>query len=243
MSRHNCWRALRELYQTRSGRLLAAVGAMALSAFYVVVAFSAFDATPYALAQESPLPTPQLESFAPTTTIYLPIIMMPYSAPELPIVALGCGDDPERGSIYRSLVSNTIVIMNPLAGWAASGCQCGQLDAQARGYAIGTIAGMMLRIVGQVLIVLGSMISSAVQLLLQIIGVMQSPASSVDVSCEADMQGFCIALAAMIALDENAGGIITTLVTLLVSLLSFYLILYVVREVREIMQPSGGDAE
>jgi len=228
------------LYHARR-RWLSIAAVLALAVAYAAIAWGAVGP---AAAQESPLPTPE-GSMGGGTTVFLPVIMKAfppqYTPPDNPVV-LACGDDAcLRGDLYRNLVSNTIVVMNPLAGWASSGCTCGLMDAQARGSAIGTIIAMGVKIVGRIFATIGTVIGQALNLLLQFWELATAASDEYSVSCESDMELFCFGLAAIVALDDIGGGIIMTLTLLLVSVASIYLILWVVQQVREVMQPGGGD--
>jgi hypothetical protein len=238
-------------YYTPARRAAAIIAVFAVAALYAFVAFGAGDALangyPLPTFQSSPLPGPTPEAWIPTNAVYFPIIMKNapaglnlYYPEETPIV-LNCANDPCRGDFYRSLVSNTITILNPLAGWASSGCSCGLLDARARGAAIGTLAGMGVKIVGRIFSTIGNVIGSAVTMLFQIVALIQAPAEAIDVRCDAEMELFCVGMAAIMALDEMASGLIMTVTLLFVGIMAFYLISYIITQVREIMQPSGSD--
>src|SRR5512136_1072847 len=117
------------------------VAILAVTTIYAAVAFGS---TGGAVAQESPIsPGPTPEGGVASYWSFMPLILKNsnqytyYPPTTIPIV-LSCSDDAcARGDFYRSLVSNTITILNPLAGWVSEGCSCGLLDARARGAAFG----------------------------------------------------------------------------------------------------------
>ena len=63
-----------------------------------------------------------------------------------------------------------------------------------------------------------------------------------DVQCTNDAEFFCLGLAAIVALDDMAGGWVTVLTILVVAIMGFYLAIYVIQEVRNMMQPGSGDS-
>jgi len=209
----------------------------ALLGVIAAVILSGGDAAPVAVAAP---PAQVVYSY----TLYMPIIQKgdlgnQEQAPARFLTA--CSDDPARGALYRTLVSGTIAIMNPLAEWANDGCECGLDRARAQGRAFGGVIGLGVAIVGRIFTTLANIVEYAMNMIFQFIGLVSAPMEGMDITCDDDAEGFCAGLAAIVAIDDMAGGIITTIVVLLVSILTIYLVLYIIGEVRQMIQPGSGE--
>jgi hypothetical protein len=197
----------------------------------------------------SPLPPPSflLGGDGGSNTIFLPIIMRNYdgyTGPVTPRYGPVCSNDPARGQLYRDLVGFTVSFLQPLFDWTSVSCLCGLSTAQAAGTVFGAIAGRIVRIIVEIFNLLFEAIGSVVSLIGSLFALISGAATPPAISCEGDAEGICLGLAAIVALDDMADGIITLMVLVLLTVLSFYLGMYHIREVRSIMQPeTGGDDE
>jgi hypothetical protein len=186
----------------------------------------------------SPLPTP----VAMTEKVYLPIIFKNYPNLDAPEPIVPCDiDDPARGPLYRSLVTNTTALLYPFMAWSMIACNCGLGTARANGTAVGQIAGKVFRIIRLVFEIIWHAIQAAISLIGDIIGMILGAATPPSIVCTGDVELLCFGIATIASLDAMANGIITTIVMLVLAILSFYLGIYVIKEVRQIMQP--GDDE
>lgn len=134
------------------------------------------------------------------------------------------------------------MILQPLAEWSSGSCQCGLTEARTVGAAFGTIIGLGFSIVGSILDLIWDALLSAIGLVTFIIGIGREDATVPSITCDDGAFLFCWALAGVMLIDDVGGGIVTAFVLLMLSIFTIYVALYIIRNVREMMQPgSGGD--
>lgn len=213
---------------------------LALALAFVLLAILATGVGAMPTFQSSIVPTPEAEYLNKT---YLPIIMRGYPGnPDEPPIISPCDyDDPARGPLYRTLVTNTTALLYPFMAWSMIACNCGLGTARANGTAVGQIAGKVFRIIRLVFEIIWHSIQAAISLIGDIIGMILGAATPPSIVCTGDVELLCFGIATIASLDAMANGIITTIVMLVLAILSFYLGIYVIKEVRQIMQP--GDDE
>ncbi len=220
-------------------KIKIAIFALSMFAFALLIVPASTSAAP--TFQSSILPTPEA---LPTGELsLLPVVMKSGAAPTpTPNPIQPCDpDDPYRGSLYRELVTNTTVLLWPLMDWATTACTCGLSTSQANGAAVGSIAGKVFRIVRATVGIIWTAVQAAVSLIGSIIDLVLGDAMTPSIVCTGDAEYICFGIAAIASLDGMADGLITVFVLLLLAFLTFYLGMYVVRQVRELMEPSGGE--
>jgi hypothetical protein len=109
---------------------------------------------------------------------------------------------------------------------------------------------LVLRLAGMVLQILIAIIAKGFQLLGVLISMLQNlsamyanpSATAYEISCADDAQAICFGLAALTALDEQAGSWLSIVTAMVITVTGFYLIQYIVSTVREILQPGAGES-
>lgn len=178
------------------------------------------------------------------TTVYLPLICRsnecwgttPVGGDET-----SCGNNPYRGELYHDLYYSSIDLMQPIANWASDSC-CSVAVAQAKGEFVGNVFQLIPTIAYKIIAQFWDGLTRSISLLSSIVSIMSGNPTGYYVDCTADAEMFCFGLGAVMALDDMAGGWVTALVTLVVAILGFYLVLYVIGEVRAMLQPGDVDA-
>jgi hypothetical protein len=209
---------------------------IAAALFVVSVVAARPDVSPH------PFDSPLAEPEGPTTILTGSHMILVLIVKQTGQIMLSCGNDPDRGPLYRDLISYTINVLNPLAEWGTASCACGLSAAHAKGYAVGQVLGMGIAIIGRIFGLILDVIGSAVGLIGQIVTLMTGAATPPSVNCAGEAEGLCLGLAAIIALTETAGTFLTILTVIGVSILGFYLAIYMIKEIRAMIQP-GDDSE
>lgn len=171
---------------------------------------------------------------------FLPVIVKNASEPSTARIGPVCGENSSRGQTYRDLIAFTSPIFDPINEWASSLCQCGSANAFYQGSLFGHIVGKMARIVMHILGMIWNIITRAIGLILSILAMARGEGVDPQINCENDMQYFCFILAMFASLDNMAGGAVMAVVLFVLAVLSFYLGMYLIREIRKIMEPTSG---
>jgi len=188
--------------------------------------------------QTTPTPTP-----TPAGMAYFPFICKngycggraTYVPPTMP---LGCSD-PSRGDLYRALVTNTQTTLDPIYVWGEEDC-CSLDVARLKGHIVGDVLQLIPTTLYKLLGLGWQVIVSSTGFIGSILRLTSGVPTGYEVNCANDAEFFCLGLGAIAALDDMAGGWITVLTILVVAIMGFYLALYVIREVRNMMQPGAG---
>lgn len=181
-------------------------------------------------------------------TVYLAIVMRNSELSEYNYIppaeprhwVTSCGADPARGQIYRNLVTSTTTILLPLGEWSAASCDCGMSTARQFGYSFGYLVALAMNVILAVIGLVFDGLAAAVSLLSSIFQLARGAGTPPAINCAGDTAAICWGIAAIAALDDWAGGLITIIVLLLVAILSFYLGMFIVNNVREMLQPGSG---
>lgn len=185
-----------------------------------------------------------------TSTIYLPYICKEGDCDGQPFVPtpiptwepVEACSDTMRGPLYRDMVSSTVDFVEPIAVWAEESC-CDPDIAYSDGVFIGRVLGLIPTILSKIFTLLFNIVSVAIGYIGSIIGLLASPAHDFEISCTGEAEAFCFGLAAIMSLDDQAGGILTVIIGMVVAALSFFLVMWIVNQVRDMMQPGTGDSE
>lgn len=106
---------------------------------------------------------------------------------------------------------------------------------------VGSLVSLILTLLGRLLGLIWTILNSAIGLLGSLASFAKgSDRSAYPIDCAGDAEGICFGLAAIVKLDEVAGNWITIVTTLTVSVLTIYLGMYIVNQVRSMMQPGSG---
>ena len=178
-----------------------------------------------------------------TFEIYLPLVCVNSVCYGSTTIYTGTCASQVRGQLYRDLVSNTISIIGPIGEAASEHC-CPISEAEAKGLYVGRVLRLIPTIMYQILSAIWIFLSETTGFLMSLIGLQTAtPLAYENISCSDGMEPFCFSVAAIAATDDMAGGWITIAVALLIVVLSIYLTIWVVNQVRFILEPasSGGD--
>lgn len=236
--------------------LVAGAGALAPTTFDSPLPYP--PPGPYRSIQATPTPKTKapsapIESGPIVSVFYLPLVLngsdVPYGPTPTPTPvatwpAITPCADPVRGPLYRDMVSNTADILGPVAAWAGQSC-CMLDAARTNGRYVGRVLGLV-RVIGlKVGTLIWRMVGQAGEFVVGLFGILPSAPTMYEITCEDEAEGICWGLAVIVALDEMAGGWITIIVGFVLAILTIFLALYVIREVRNILLggAGGGDAD
>jgi len=106
---------------------------------------------------------------------------------------------------------------------------------------VGSLVSLIMDLLGRLLGLIWTILNSAIGLLGSLSTFARgSDRSAYPIDCAGDSEAICFGLAAIVKLDEIAGNWLTIITTLTVSVLTIYLGMYVVNQVRSMMQPGSG---
>lgn len=184
-----------------------------------------------------------------TIQAYLPLIQKNYPSDYTPstttTVLIPC-EDATRGALYRQLVTDTANTWAWPYAWSVSACStCSEGVAYDRGFYLGSGMANIPSIIAKVFQLVLSVAFSGVSNLLDMMGLVDSAATSYDISCADDAEYICIGIAMIVSVDDMSGGWLTAIVTLVVAVMGFYLATYAIKEIRSILDTSqsGGGEE
>jgi hypothetical protein len=106
---------------------------------------------------------------------------------------------------------------------------------------IASLVGLIMTLLGRLLGLIWIILNSAIGLLGSLVSFARgTDRSAYPIDCAGDAEAICFGLAAIVKLDEIAGNWLTIITTLTVSVLTIYLGMYIVNQVRSMMQPGSG---
>jgi hypothetical protein len=106
---------------------------------------------------------------------------------------------------------------------------------------IASLVGLIMTLLGRLLGLIWMILNSAIGLLGSLASFARgSDRSAYFIDCAGDAEAICFGLAAIVKLDEIAGNWLTIITMLTVSVLTIYLGMYIVNQVRSMMQPGSG---
>lgn len=106
---------------------------------------------------------------------------------------------------------------------------------------IGSLISLIMALLGRLLGLIWTILNSAIGLLGSLSSFARgSDRSAYPIDCAGDAEAICFGLAAIVELDEIAGNWLTIIATLTVSVLTVYLGMYIVNQIRSMMQPGSG---
>jgi hypothetical protein len=106
---------------------------------------------------------------------------------------------------------------------------------------VGSLVSLIMDLLGRLLGLIWTILNSAIGLLGSLSTFARgSDRSAYPIDCAGDSEAICFGLAAIVKLDEIAGNWLTIITSLTVSVLTIYLGIYIVNQVRSMMQPGSG---